>query len=312
VLVSVLMAAHDAEAYVGEAIDSVLAQTHTDLELIVVDDGSTDSTPAILAARAARDPRIRVVRQPNAGPGAARNRGLALARGEWVFVLDADDLMLPERIARQLEVVACRALYISPDRRAIGWTKLEPLTTPEAFRRFVASGEAIALNHSSVAFHRLTAQALGGYRPAFRGAEDSDLWNRIAETGRLVLMHDDVLVEHRLHPSSLVSASFRRNHLYHQWMRACMRARRAGREEPGHEAFLADWDAAPLLVRLDRERKLLAKGLYRAAALDVGGRRFLPAFARLVGAVALQPGYALPRLLAQLRAQRTRNERWSP
>ncbi len=97
--VTVVMAAFNAEACLDRALDSLRAQTLTDWELVVVDDCSTDGTAALLAARAAVEPRIRVVRQAvNRGPAAARNRGLDLARGDWVTILDSDDAFRPERL----------------------------------------------------------------------------------------------------------------------------------------------------------------------------------------------------------------------
>lgn len=104
-LVSVVMAVHDGERFVQQAVQSVLAQTLADLELVVVDDASADATADRLAA--VRDPRLRVVRlERNVGPFAAANVGLELARGELVARLDADDLCAPERLATQVAFLA--------------------------------------------------------------------------------------------------------------------------------------------------------------------------------------------------------------
>ena len=99
--VSVLMAAYNCAAYVGEAIQSVLAQTMPDLELILIDDGSTDHSPEIIASYAALDTRVVIHRQENQGIGAATNQALKLARAAYVAILDSDDIMLPERLAIQ-------------------------------------------------------------------------------------------------------------------------------------------------------------------------------------------------------------------
>ena len=99
--VSVVMPAFNAEAYIGAAIASAQAQTERDLEILVVDDGSTDTTGEIVRAAAVIDPRIRCVRlESNRGPGAARNRALAMARGEWIALLDADDRFHARRLER--------------------------------------------------------------------------------------------------------------------------------------------------------------------------------------------------------------------
>ncbi len=100
-LVSVLVATHDVAPWLAEALGSALAQSLTDLEVVVVDDASTDASPRIAEQLAARDPRLRVVRRAiNRGSAATRNEALALARGRWVAVLDGDDRMALDRLAR--------------------------------------------------------------------------------------------------------------------------------------------------------------------------------------------------------------------
>jgi glycosyltransferase involved in cell wall biosynthesis len=100
---SVVIAAYEAAAFVQAAIASALAQTRKDIEVIVVDDGSTDGTWELLQACAQRDPRVVPLRQPRRmGPSAARNAAIAQARGQWIAVLDADDLFLPDRLERMI------------------------------------------------------------------------------------------------------------------------------------------------------------------------------------------------------------------
>lgn len=96
--ISVIVAAYNAEAYLREAIESVLSQTASDWELIIVDDGSTDDTARVAAT--ATDPRITLIRQENLGVSAARNRGFAASRGDYVLFLDADDALYPEALQR--------------------------------------------------------------------------------------------------------------------------------------------------------------------------------------------------------------------
>jgi glycosyltransferase involved in cell wall biosynthesis len=104
-LVSVIIGAYNAERYLGEAIDSVLAQTHRPLELIVVDDGSTDGTAAVAESY---PPPVRCIRQENGGMAASRNRAVPEARGEFLAFLDADDRFTPTKLADQLAVFAAQ------------------------------------------------------------------------------------------------------------------------------------------------------------------------------------------------------------
>lgn len=103
--VSVVMPAYNAERFIRFAIRSALAQTLRDLELIVIDDGSSDATVAIVEEEAALDPRVVLLRmERNSGPGAARNRGFTVGRGRWIALLDSDDLMAPDRLERLIDL----------------------------------------------------------------------------------------------------------------------------------------------------------------------------------------------------------------
>src|SRR3569832_774987 len=113
--VSVLMAANNSAAYIGEAIESVLNQTMDDFELIVVDDGSTDHSPGIIARYVEQDARVIVHRQENQGFGGATNLALGLARASYIAILDSDDTMEPARLAIQADY-----LVAHPDITAVG------------------------------------------------------------------------------------------------------------------------------------------------------------------------------------------------
>ena len=142
-IVSVIVPVFNAAPFLPQALESFLAQTLKEIEIICVDDGSTDESPAILANFAARDPRLKVIRQANAGAAAARNRGMAEARGKWLSFLDADDVAAPdmfEKLHRRgeetdSEIVICRADFLYPDgsRKPINNAlsdKLLPATEP--------------------------------------------------------------------------------------------------------------------------------------------------------------------------------------
>ncbi len=104
--ISVILPVYNRPTMLVESVGSVLAQTFTDWEIIIVDDGSTDDTPAVAARLVAEHrPRIQYLRQANAGPGAARNTGLEAARGEFIQFLDSDDLLAPEKFARQVALL---------------------------------------------------------------------------------------------------------------------------------------------------------------------------------------------------------------
>jgi glycosyltransferase involved in cell wall biosynthesis len=298
---SVVMPAYNAERYLSQAIESVLAQTYRDFELIVVNDGSTDHTREIAENYAAQDARVRVYTQTNAGTAPALNRGIELAQSEWVFLMHADDLMRPNRLERQLAFIAehpelsvasSLVRHIDSKDRVIGKDN-SCLTTYEAVDKLVAANELIGFNHPSVALRKSSVLAVGGYRQPFWPAEDIDLWNRLVEKGYKVLVQPEFLLDYRMHGSSASISSARVTRQKVRWLKDCMLRRRSGQPEQDLESFLASQRSAPLLVRLNRERKDLAKVLYKAAVAHYAQRKYAALMVNLLAAVSLQPGYVV-------------------
>ena len=203
--VTVLMPVYNGAAYLEAAIESIRSQTHSDFEFLIVDDGSTDGSREILQGFAAQDARIRIIYGLHEGIAAARNRGLALARGTIVVCMDHDDVAMPERIDRQLaylvehpEVAAVGSALrlINKDGDALAPPTKYPLTFKE-IREGLLSGYCM-LGQPTVAMRREAAIAVGGYRRAFDPADDYDLWMRLSERYALANM-PDVLVDYRWH-----------------------------------------------------------------------------------------------------------------
>ncbi len=303
--VLVIMPVYNAERYVAAAVESVLAQTHRDFDFIIVNDGSTDGSPEILRRYAERDSRITLIDQANQGGGPARNRAIEQAQTRWVFQTDADDLMHPNRIERQLAflqenpdvpVSSCFGYHIDDTGRRVGRLTYD-LTTRERFAWYLRTNEVIGIMNPGAVFDRDTFLKVGGYRGQIWPAEDIDLWNRLTEAGALLLVQPEFLVDMRIHEDSAIGSNFMQGHMQYQWVRAMMQARRRGGAEPSREEFLARWGAASPLVRLDRRRKIEAKRRFRQAGMEWAYRRPGRAFFNLLAAAVLQPGYTLPRLM---------------
>lgn len=189
VLVSVVMPCFNAEKYLSESIDSILRQTHRDIELVAVDDGSTDGTAAIL--RAVTDPRLVMLQsERNEGIVAALNRGFAAARGEFIARMDADDVAEPTRLERQLAcfaadpdlaVLGTGVSYIDAGGGALRSPRLPPETVAGMRWRLLTSN---ALHHPTVMFRR-AAIALPLYAEGFPDIEDWELWLRLADSRKL-------------------------------------------------------------------------------------------------------------------------------
>jgi glycosyltransferase involved in cell wall biosynthesis len=208
-LISVLMPVYNAERYVTEAVESILAQTFCEFEFLIIDDGSTDRSRILLEDLAARDSRIRFFSRANTGYTQALNEGLALSRGTFIARMDADDVSVPTRFEIQLAylrahpdcvAVGTGVLLIDPDGQPLcGWAKSQ---SHEEIDRAHLGGQGGAMVHPATIFRRDTLLAIGGYRVEFEPAEDLDVFLRLAERGRLANV-PDVLVHYRQHMRSV-------------------------------------------------------------------------------------------------------------
>ena len=236
--VTVLMPVYNGAAYLEAAIESIRRQTHSDFEFLIVDDGSTDGSSEILEGLAAQDSRLRIIYGKHEGIAAARNRGLALARGSVIVCMDQDDVAMPERIERQLaylaehpEVAAVGSALrlINKDGDPIAPPTMYPPTSEE-IREGLLSGYCM-LGQPTVAMRREAAIAVGGYRRAFDPADDYDLWIRLSERYALANM-PDVLVDYRWHGNNTTSRRRRKQALGAHIAKLAGAERRLGLPDP--------------------------------------------------------------------------------
>ena len=298
----------NARPFVEQTVRSILSQTCSDWEMIVVDNASDDGSGDLVEHLARDEPRIRVLRNDaDLGHSGGLNRGLADCRGRWIARIDADDVALPNRLERQLDfvkqypdvkVTSCLAYYIDAKGNRIGKTHHD-LTTRDAFARYMARNDPIGILHPGAFIQKRSLLAVGGYREAFGPANDIDLWCRIAERGGLILVQPEYLMEYRIHGGSISATSFLLARLKGQWARDCMRARRSGNVEPTWETFMASRRNAPWWRHLNRWRKTQAKRLYRQSGQNYVGRRRIRALVEMTLATVLEPTYTLPRLQEQ-------------
>jgi glycosyltransferase involved in cell wall biosynthesis len=203
--VSVVLPVRDGERFLRDALESILRQTYSDLELVVVDDGSTDGTADVLAGF--RDERLRVVRQEAAGLVVALQRGVAEARAPLVARMDADDVSEPERLERQVELlerrprVAMAATWVAvidEDGRELRREVL-PDAHEDLARRLLLRNP---FQHGSVLMRREALEEVGGYRADYGANEDYDLWRRLALAWELACVPES-LYRYRVHAGAV-------------------------------------------------------------------------------------------------------------
>lgn len=258
-LVSVVMPVYNGRRYLEAAVKSIQEQDYESLELVIVDDGSTDGSSVIADELAAADGRIRVVHQPNAGHAGAMNAGLAAARGEFAAVLDCDDEALPGRLERQV-----RALLDDPTLGAVGGavsfmtaagdvfhTERFP-TEPEVVRAALTTSVHCPVLHSAMTMRRDVIVGLGGYRPALSLALDYDLWLRLDEQCRIANVTEAV-VRYRIHSDQTTGTKAEAVAIENAAARASARARAAGAADPVPSARVPAAELRRLLELDDHE-----------------------------------------------------------
>jgi len=235
--VSVAMTVYNGERFLAEAIDSILNQSFGDFELIVIDDGSTDSSGEIAEAYRTRDSRLYVYHQENRGLVESLNRACTLARGEYIARMDADDVAIRDRLARQIDfmdkhpeiAVLGGAVEVIGSAGEKFQICRNPVTTEEVTSALLRGD--CPLWHPTVLMRRDVCAAVGGYRKALVGAEDHDLWLRIADRHRLANLYE-VVLKYRLHPAQVTVRKSRQHALSALAAEAAASFRKAGRPDP--------------------------------------------------------------------------------
>ena len=282
--ISVILPVYNAEAYVREAVESILNQTFTDFELIIINDGSTDGSGVILRELAARDTRIVLIEQPNDGAASARNKGLEMARADLIALMDADDVAMPERFALQharmiqeseLAVLGSFIRFMDKVGNIIRLCKY-PLNPKEAAHHLEKRGCPVA--NPSVMMRRDAVLKIGGYRKVFYSyAEDYDLWLRMSDLGYAIANLPQPLLSYRVHGANVSEVHWQAQGQLAIMARLSHRVRKAGLPDPfeGVETI----DAAlirtvPAHLRQGLEAELFA---HRYSRLWLAGREELNA-----------------------------------
>jgi glycosyltransferase involved in cell wall biosynthesis len=192
---------YNGERYLHHAIQSILDQTLNSFELLVLDDGSDDATASI--AKSFQDSRISIIQERRRGLIKTLNRGLELAKGEWIARMDADDICLPTRFEEQIRFInenpriialGTAARLIDHEGNDVGRTTSLPSTHKEILKNLLGRCIGKSLLHPSVMMRRSEVINCGGYRESFEAAEDADLWLRLSKNGQLHALSEPLLL----------------------------------------------------------------------------------------------------------------------
>ena len=290
------MAVYNGERYLREAIDSVLGQTFTDFEFLIIDDASVDHTPEIIAEYTDREQRIVVLRnQVNKGLTKSLNKGLRVARGEYIARQDADDVSLPSRfemeigvLDRQPDVVLVSGNIDLIDSDGHVWRRPRRTGCPRLVAWYLLFYNYLG-GHSQVMFRRQPVVDLGGYSEEHPYGQDYELWLRLAEAGKIIIV-PDVLLRYRDHEDNLSSSFAAAQRQYNLIASRRATVRLLGEEHSIAEVaelrafWLSPFPDVRATANLNRRlRGLFWAFLHEQAREDVIDRYFARELSRLVG-----------------------------
>jgi glycosyltransferase involved in cell wall biosynthesis len=239
-MISVVMVACNVERFLSEAIESILRQTYRDFEFVIVDFGSSDKSKEIISSYAARDSRIKFHEIPHCGLAEARNQACLLAQGQYIAIMDADDISVPERLAwevefldshRQVGVVGGAVDWVDATDKSLksSWSALHP---PVGNREILSAlQKENQFWQPSVLMRREAFTIVGGYREAFAPAEDYDLWLRISEKFEMANL-DRVVLKYRIHSGQVSMRKHRQQNLSSLAALRSAASRRNGSPDP--------------------------------------------------------------------------------
>jgi glycosyltransferase involved in cell wall biosynthesis len=292
--VTVLMPVYNAMPFLPMAIESVLAQTFSAFELLIVDDGSTDGTCEYLDSL--RDDRIRILKRTHEGLGATLNAGLGLCNTEYIARMDGDDVIHPRRLEAQLEyliqnphvcMVGCQVEFFV--RLPTGLVARVPTEHNEIVERLLAAKSGVS--HATLMMRSSVVRRIGGYRIAGPHG-DLDFCLLMCEAGQAANLAG-VYYYYRLLPSS-VSLSRRSDmRLEYAYAVESAKRRRNGSPELNFESFRTQWGQRNTIRRLMDELEDWATWMYRLSIIDRAEGRTVRGYIRLLSAAAAQPHWCI-------------------
>jgi len=293
--VSVIMPVYNAAPFLAQTLSSILSQTYEDFELIAIDDGSSDESSEILAEFAQRDTRIVFSRRENRGAGATAHECMEKSRNELVLRHDADDIMLPNRLERQIwfmqenpDISAATSYAWLVDRNGALLAEAKPEIDVARGIRESNPNWFVSLIGPATILRKRDILAVGGY-PKYRFAEDRGLWGRLVVSGYRLAVQPEFLIKQRIHGASLCGSPDRHKHETCEWIDENIMRMLRGEQCLSFDEFQENRRNSPLLTRLSRESRELGLIFYKEATRNFADRKWWRFVKNGMSAVLLNP-----------------------
>lgn len=315
-MLSVVLPVYNGEQFLSEAVESILNQTYREFELIVVDDGSTDRSLEIVHEYARKDDRVRVIHNEHDGISSALNTGIRAAKYDWIARMDADDVSLPERFAKQVAAIKANpdvvvwGTYIHHINSAgdiLSLSKVGPSTRREFIERR-SGGQLVQVIHPTAIMRKDIVLKSGGYKHNFPATQDAELFDRMGDYGPILVV-PEALVLYRVHPYSTSMTRFFLQKKLARYVNARRRKENTGQGTLDFDEFMQAYDNVSLPDRMKRYLTDLRVFYYRRAGMLYGNKKMLPAMFYFGISTLLNPRYALTRAWRQVLSPAARRGR---
>ncbi|MEO7535569.1 MAG: glycosyltransferase family 2 protein [Ferruginibacter sp.] len=303
--VSVILPVYNQEHYLAETVESILAQTYRDFELIIQDDGSTDRSAQIIAQYAAKDNRIKPYYEQNAGKSEATNSIVAKAEGELCAFLDADDIMLPDRLKQQvalhksnpaIDASSSHCYYINENGNQFGTQRYPYFKTVEECNAARINKEWVTCSFTALMVSKKAFLSSGGLRKQFEPCEDFEFMNRLVDQKYTLIINPVVLMKYRIHPGSV---TVRKPFLIYDtisYTKHCIQLRRNGQPEISFKDFMKIQEGHSWWFKFNRKRFNYSRILFRSAGFAILSKNYLSFAWQIATSLILSPNYVFKKV----------------
>jgi glycosyltransferase involved in cell wall biosynthesis len=295
-ILTVMMSVFNGIQYIRKSVDSVLNQSYSEYEFIIINDGSNDDTEKYLNTLC--DKRVRVINQENRGLGAALNNGLSLVKTEYIARMDADDISLPNRLKKQMRYITDRPSIvmlgcgIAFTIDGIHYGCAPPLPISHDNIVYVLKNGGHAISHPTIVCRTDAIQKVGGYRINQVG-QDWDLFLRMSEVGEVGNI-PEIQYLYRLHKNSSSWKSSVASIRGKDYALYCYSKRQMGEQEPNIRLFLKNWERRNVYRKFISNCKIISDRLYRSAILDfLNNKRFKGILLMVMSTISYPPKFIM-------------------
>lgn len=304
--ISVVLPVYNQGKYIAETIESVLAQTYTDFEFLILDDGSTDNSAAIIREYAAKDSRIKAYYEPNSGKSAATNNLVGKAFGTWCAFLDADDVMLAERLATQIEfhqanpsinASSSHCYYINQKGDKFGVQRYSHLKDLNGCKQVLINNEIITCSFTGMMVYKTAFIEAGGLITHFEPCEDFEFFNRFIEKGFNLVIIQEVLMKYRIHSSAVTVKKPLLIFAKIGHVEECIRLRRSGKPEISFKEFTERREKDSPFTKINRKRISYSMIFFRNAGFAMMSKQYFSFAKQILAAALLSPDYVVKKMI---------------